>query len=200
VKRGSEEVLGGTPPKPPALQGVKFLGSPEGAKHLNSGEETLRGVYTEQSECAQGDKLLVAAFLFAVTLSLFSLYRYRDDFRFGGNDGYRALMQIIAREEQTRDVMVLDDDVFTPFFLNENRARLRWYGLSRDPNQWDDATRALLARLSRRYARIWLAYDDSTATLPDPARDWLAQSLRQIDQRDLADGVHLVLFATDARP
>ncbi len=138
--------------------------------------------------------------LLLAALALFSLYRYRDDFRFGGSDGYRALLQVVAQQEQPRDVMVLDNDVSTQFFLNENRARLRWYGLSRDPTQWDDATRALLVRLSQQYARVWFAYDDSTATLSDPTRDWLAQSLRQIDARDFADGVHLVLYATPAAP
>jgi hypothetical protein len=139
--------------------------------------------------------LVVIAMALAV-LSLFSLYRYRDDFRFGGSDGYAALLQVVAREEQPRDVMILDNDVFAPFFLNEDRARIRWYGLSRDPSQWDAATRTLLARLSRQYARVWFAYDDSSASLPDPARDWIAQSLRQIDQRDFSDGVHLALYTT----
>ncbi len=142
--------------------------------------------------------LVVAALLAA--LSFFSLYRYRDDLRFGGSDGYHALLQDLAREEQPRDVMILDNDVYTQFFLNENRARLRWYGLSRDPQQWDNATRALLARLSQQSTRVWLAYDDSTATLSDPTRDWLAQSLRQIDERDFADGVHLVLYAVPTAP
>ncbi len=134
----------------------------------------------------------------AAALALFSLYRYREDFRFGGNDGYAALLQVVAREEQPRDVMILDNDLFAPFFLNENRARVRWYGLSRDPKQWDGATRTLLTRLSQQYARVWLAYDDSNATLPDPMREWFQQSLRQIDQRDFADGVHLALYAADA--
>jgi hypothetical protein len=128
-------------------------------------------------------------------LALLSVYRYRDDFRFGGNDGYAALLRVVAREEQPRDVMILDNDVFAPFFLNESRARLRWYGLSRDPNQWDESTRALLARLSQQYARVWFAYDDTRAGSPDPARDWLARSLRQSGQRDFEDGVHLVLYA-----
>ena len=133
-------------------------------------------------------------------LSLFSLYRYCGDFRFGGSDGYAALLQVVARAEQPRDVMILDNDIFAPYFLNENRARIRWYGLSRDPKEWDAATRALLARLSQQSARVWFVYDDSGAALPDPAHDWLTQSLRQIDQRDFADGVHLALYATDASP
>ena len=96
--------------------------------------------------------------------------------------------------------MILNNDVFTQFFLNENRARVRWYGLSRDPQQSDDATRALLMRLSKQYARVWFAYDDSAVALPDPTHAWLDQSLKEIDQRDFADGVHLTLYAANGIP
>ncbi|MBI4786377.1 MAG: hypothetical protein HY782_04955 [Chloroflexi bacterium] len=136
----------------------------------------------------------------AVALALFSLYRYGDDARFGGGDGYRALLQAVEREAQPRDVLILNNDVFTPFFLNENRARLRWYGLSRDPKQWDEATRALLTRLARSNARVWLACDDSAGDLPDPTREWLDQSLEILDERSFQDGVHLVLYATPDPP
>ncbi len=163
------------------------------------GRRTTEDVHPVSSVLRLPSSVLMMAALLAA-LSLLSLYRYRDDFRFGGSDGYRALLQVVAREEQPRDVMVLDNDVHTQFFLNENRARIRWYGLSRDPTQWDAATRALLARLAQQSARIWFAYDDSTATLADPTRDWFAQSLRQIDERDFADGVHLVLYAAPAAP
>ena len=53
---------------------------------------------------------------------------------------------------------------------------------------------------SRQYARVWFAYDDAVADTPDPTHDWLDQSLRQVDQRDFADGTHLVLYLTGAAP
>ncbi len=140
------------------------------------------------------------AVVIAAGLALFSLYRYRDDYRFGGTDGYRALLGTVAAQAQPQDVLILNDDLYSPFFLNENRARVRTYGLSRDPKQWDDATVALLQRLSRQYARVWFAYDDSTAALPNPTQDWLEQSLHSVSERDYDDGVHLTLYATGARP
>ncbi len=143
---------------------------------------------------------MTVAVSLAIALSIFSLHRYREDPRFGGSDGYRALLQTIRREEQPNDVMILADDTRAPFFLNENRARLRWYGLSRDPQQWDDATRARLTRLSKQFARIWFVYDDATAALPDPVGAWLSQSFKPIDERDFGDGARLMLFATTARP
>lgn len=139
------------------------------------------------------------ALILVVALLFFSLSRYRDDVRLGGSEGYRALLQTIAREEQPRDVMLLNDDTRVPFFFNENRARLRWYGLSRDPKQFDEATIALLKRLSQRYARIWFAYDDATSDLPDPTREWLDASLQRLDERAFDDGVHLIIFAAPAQ-
>lgn len=142
--------------------------------------------------------LLALAFVLAAALALFSLYRYRDDVRFGGGDGYRALLQTVAREARPRDVLVLDDDVRALYFMNANRARIRWYGLSRDPGQWDEATRALLSRLTRQYDRIWLAYDDASAASPDPTRDWLDRSTVESATFDFADGAHLVLYVPEA--
>jgi hypothetical protein len=91
--------------------------------------------------------------------------------------------------------MILNNDVQAPFLLNENRARIKWYGLSRDPTQWDDATISLLERLSGQYERIWLALDDSAGNLPDPTRAWLEQSRRKVEGYDFEGGVHLILFA-----
>jgi hypothetical protein len=76
---------------------------------------------------------LGATIPFVVALTFLTLYRVRDDPRFGGNAGYAALLETVQREAQPRDVLLLDDDALAPFFLNENRAALRWYGLSRDP-------------------------------------------------------------------
>lgn len=131
----------------------------------------------------------------AILLILVSLARYRDDARFGGGDGYRALLQTVEQAAEPRDVMVLDNDVHAPFFFNENRAAIRWYGLSRDPKQWDESTRALLVRLTRQYQRVWFVFDDSTRDLPDPTRTWLEQSLTKIAQHDFPDQVHLALYA-----
>ncbi|CAG0947635.1 hypothetical protein ANRL1_04362 [Anaerolineae bacterium] len=167
---------------------------------------SLRGAFsaTKQSPTANADAAsqkslamtsLLIAFLFALALTALSLSRYRDDPHFAGG-GYRALVETVAREEQARDVLILNDDARAPFFFNANHARLRWYGLSRAPQQFDDATRALLIRLAKQSTRIWFAYDDAVADQPDPTRAWLDQSLQQITQRDFDDGVHLVLYET----
>lgn len=153
-----------------------------------------------RSQLATRNSQFILALVLAIALSFFSLHRYRGDVRWGGSDGYRALLQTIVHEEQPRDVMILNDDTRTPFFLNENRARLRWYGLSRDPKQFDEITRALLTRLSQQYARVWFVFDDVASNLPDPTREWLDASLQRLDERDFDDGVHLILYGTGAHP
>lgn len=130
----------------------------------------------------------------AVLLALFSMYRYREDPRWGSNDGYRQLLQQVYREAAPREVMILNDDAVAPFFLNENRATLRWYGLSRNPAAWDNETRALLTRLVRQYRRIWFAFDDVVTDVPDRTREWLDRHLRRVKQWDFDDGVHLYLY------
>lgn len=136
---------------------------------------------------------LPLAFVLTLTLALFSMYQYRHDARLGGNEHYRAALQILAREEQPGDVLILNDDTRAPFFFNENRARLRWYGLSRDPQQFDAPTQALLARLAQQYTRVWFIYDDATRDLPDPAREWLDTQLTFVTLRTF-DNVHLALY------
>ncbi|MBI3740353.1 MAG: hypothetical protein HY257_01185, partial [Chloroflexi bacterium] len=135
----------------------------------------------------------LAMTLIAIALTFFSLAHYRDA-ALDRDAGYRALVQLLARAASAREVLIVNDDARAPFFLNENRARLRWYGLSRDPAQWDDATRALLARLARAYPRIWFAYDDA-ADAPDPTRAWLDAARIALAQYDFEDGVHLILYA-----
>lgn len=157
-------------------------------------------LYRSQSASHHSPFAILLALVLVIALSFFSLSRYRNDVRFGESDGYRALLYTIAREEQPRDVMILNDDARAPFFLNENRARLRWYGLSRDPKQFDEATLALLTRLSQHYARLWFVFDDVASDLPDPARAWLDESLQRLDERDFEDGVHLILYGTGAQP
>ncbi|MEW5719117.1 MAG: hypothetical protein AB1817_10850 [Chloroflexota bacterium] len=151
------------------------------------------------AKAASSRSVLLVMVMCASAFTLVALYRATGDLRLG-DASYRALLQTVQREATARDVLVLNDDAHTPFFLNENRAPMRWYGLSRDPKQFDDATRALLTRLSRQYARVWFAFDDANASLPNPMKDWFEQTLRPAAQRDFDDGVHLILYETDPQP
>ncbi|HET7377434.1 MAG TPA: hypothetical protein VFK30_12045, partial [Anaerolineae bacterium] len=130
----------------------------------------------------------------AVALSLIALYRSTDDPHFGMAGGYSSLLQTLQRDARRNDLVILNDDALTPMFLNANRASPRWYGLSRDPKQYDEATRTLLDRLTFGPTRVWFVFDDVNADLPDPTREWLDRSLHLEAQHDFDDGVHLVLY------
>ena len=132
--------------------------------------------------------------VFAIGLALVALYRVADDPHFGMSAGYQSLIQTLQRDAQPDDVIILNDDARTPQFLNANRASPRWYGLSRDPKQFDEATRALLDRLSHRYARVWFVYDDAEIDQSDPTQDWLTQSMRVAEQHNFDEGIHLTLY------
>ena len=96
--------------------------------------------------------------------------------------------------------MVPSDDVLAPFFFNENRASICWYGMSGATKQLEEVTHSLLIRLSLRHSRVWLAVDDSMGDLPDSTRRWMETSWCRLGQNDFANGVRLLLHATEARP
>jgi len=138
--------------------------------------------------------IALGALVAAAALTLFSLARYTDDPRLGGNVGYVELSQTLIRQARAEDVLLLNDDAQARFFFNTNRARLKWYGLSRDPARWDAPTQALVTRLGQAYARVWFAYDDAVDA-PNPMRDWLEANWRAVQRMPFADGVTLVLYA-----
>ncbi|MBI5034484.1 MAG: hypothetical protein HZB51_28510 [Chloroflexi bacterium] len=141
-----------------------------------------------------GRRTAVIGLVFGIVLSFLALYRASDDPHFAMGTGYPALLQTLQREAKSNDVMILNDDARTPMFLNANRASPRWYGLSRDPKQFDGVTRGLLERLTRQYTRVWFAFDAANATLADPTREWLDLACQVMAEHDFDDGVHLILY------
>lgn len=122
-----------------------------------------------------------------------SLARYAGDPRLRGSEGYVELVKRLEQSAAADDVLVLGDDAHARALLNTNRARLKWYGLSRDPARWDAPTQALVKRLADEYPRLWFAYDENVDA-PNPMRDWFAQNLDAVQFYDLGDGVRLVLY------
>ncbi|MBI4673545.1 MAG: hypothetical protein HY741_17975 [Chloroflexi bacterium] len=131
----------------------------------------------------------------AVALTLIVIARYANDPRLGGNDGYRRLLETVAQKAAAQDVLILNDDAHARYFFSTNRARLKWYGLSRDPARWDAPTQALVTRLGQTYARVWFAYDGAVDA-PNPMRDWMAEHWQAVQRLTFEGGVTLVLYAT----
>lgn len=130
----------------------------------------------------------------AVALVLLVMARYANDPRVGGNDGYRQLLATVQQKADASDVLILNDDGQARYFFNTNRARLKWYGLSRDPARWDAPTQQLVRRLGQTHARVWFAYDDAV-NAPNPMREWMESNWRAVQRLRFADRVTLVLYA-----
>lgn len=135
------------------------------------------------------------AIVIAMALVIFSLARYADDPRLAGNEGYAELVQTLPQITRADDVLVLNDDAHARFFFNANRARLKWYGLSRDPARWDEATRAIFSRKLAAYERVWFVYDENVDA-PNPMRDWFEANLRETERFEFTNDVTLVLYVT----
>lgn len=126
------------------------------------------------------------------TIIMVSLFA--ADPRLGGGEGYAQLLQTVQQNGSRADVLVLNDDAHARFFLNANHSPMKWYGLSRDPARWDDATRDTIAQNLTAYPRIWFAYDDKVDA-PNPMRDWFASHLTETNRFEFPDGVNLVSYA-----
>jgi hypothetical protein len=136
---------------------------------------------------------LVGIVVIGVWLTFFSLARYADDPRLGGNVGYAALVQVLAAESEREDVLVLNDDGQARAFMNANRAPLKWYGLSRDPARWDAKIQDVIARQAASHERVWLAYDESSDA-PNPMREWFEENLQEVERHEFVGGVWLVEY------
>lgn len=144
---------------------------------------------------AQVRGLVALALAAAILLALFSLARYADDPRLGGNEGYAELLQTLATTARATDLLVLQDDAQARFFFNANRTPLKWYGLSRDPARWDEPAQKVIAKQVAGHDRVWFASDDAVDA-PNPMREWFAENLVQTERFDFENGVSLVLYAT----
>ena len=81
--------------------------------------------------------------------------RFYDDPRYRREKEWYPLMNALRSQERDGDVLILNVPTHTEFFLNYSRARLPWYGLSKE--NWPPKQAGLLADLVREYDRIWLA-------------------------------------------
>jgi 4-amino-4-deoxy-L-arabinose transferase-like glycosyltransferase len=94
-----------------------------------------------------------------------------------------------------RDVLLVPDPVLTDYFLNHLAAPLAWYALDAQP-----VDTRLLALLTQRYDRIWLARDRNAATDDAEGRRalerYLADAAYKLDEQRVDDWARLLRFAT----
>ncbi len=139
--------------------------------------------------------VMFGAMVLAMVLTIFSMARYADDPRLRANDGYAELLQTLPQIARADDVLILNDDAHARFFFNTNRARLKWYGLSRDPARWDETTRAIFSKKLAVYERVWFVFDENVDA-PNPMREWFQANLREVERFEFTQDVTLVLYLT----
>lgn len=145
-----------------------------------------------------GYQILVAIITVAVVCVL--LVRARDDVRYHGGEDYAAALQRLATVSEADDVVLLDNHLYTNFFLNSNRARARWYALDHD-HESAERTWQLLERSAGRYARIWLVTDRSPATpQPRPLEAWLSARAYKLDEVAFSPYARLLAYDTQMNP
>jgi hypothetical protein len=160
-------------------------------------------IYFSGHEASQrASVMLLAASLFLPTvLSWFCLNRYYYEPFFTGGDDYHALLDYLHRASEPQDVLVLDNDRYTNFFLNYNKALIKWYTLTGDEFPPEARKSTLLDRLLDRYPRIWLV-DDSVPSLglPRPIERYLSERSYKIDEVTFSNYSRLCLYSTAHRP
>jgi hypothetical protein len=95
----------------------------------------------------------------------------------------------------------LDTHLYTKFFLNYNKAPLKWYALTGDEFPPEASKSALLDRLLDRYPRIWLV-DDSVPWLglPRPIERYLSERSYKIEEATFSNYSRLCLYSTVHQP
>jgi hypothetical protein len=150
-------------------------------------------------------RALILLTIGGITLSLglawLFLSRCYKDHRFGGGDDYHALLGYLQDVSHSQDTLVLTNHTYTNFFLNYNKSRLNWYGLTWREQPLAAETVELLEELVSRYLRIWLVVDHVRALrLPSPVEEWLSQRAYKIDEKVFSDYARLCLYSTIDAP
>ncbi len=130
-----------------------------------------------------------------------SLNAYYDAPDRGAGDDYMALVEFLARHERPNDVLLVSNHTYMGFFMNYNKAAMKWYCLlsKQDDPSPDEA--ALLARLIDRHPRLWLAIDRVPALgLPRPAEKWLVAHTYPIAEQVFSEYCRLCLYVAADRP
>jgi len=160
-------------------------------------------VYFIRHEASQRASVLVlvGSLLLPIALSGFCLSRYYDEPFFPGGDDYHALLNHLSQASKPQDVLILDTDLYTKFFLNYNKTLLKWYTLHGDEFPLEAKKAALLDKLLDRYFRIWVV-DDSAPSLglPRPIERYLSERAYKINEVTFSSYSRLCLYSTAHRP
>jgi hypothetical protein len=173
----------------PFLCAICVAGAVIGLLRLRRAAPTSRGLAI----------LLVGAVLAPTLLAGTALPRFYDDPRYRREKEWYPLMDTLRSQERDGDVLILNVPTHTTFFLNYNRAKLPWYGLSKET--WPLRQDARLATLLTKFDRIWLA----TEFFPESDQfrgieRWLDEHAYKVSDQQFGYPARLMLFVTGSEP
>ena len=149
----------------------------------------------------RGVALSAGGFLLAAIMVALSLNTYYHAPDRGAGDDYLALVAALRRQEHPNDVLLVSNHMYMGFFMNYNKARMKWYCLLSKQEEPSPEEVALLARLVNRHPRIWLAIDRVPALgLPRPPEMWLSERAYPVAEQAFSEYCRLCLYVTTDLP
>jgi hypothetical protein len=182
----------------PLLTAIVALGLLAGAALLYAGRR--REVGPRFALAVVGGTLVLP--LVVTWLVLYSVY---DDPRYvkGGRrdqamrDDYSRVLQHLEETADDQDALILTNSRYLLFFLNRDKAALRWYALAEE-NQPAVNSR-IYALIQKENPRVWLITDDFTnSNMPAIVSAWLEAHGERLEGRDFGDSVRLSLFSINS--
>ena len=135
---------------------------------------------------------LLCSALLVSTLGLRGIY---VDRRLPAGDDFRALDARLAEVASRDDAVVLDNHVYTEFFMNYDNSAARRYGFLFGDILPPEARNVLEGLILLQHRSIWLVTDHpSYAPIAKPLETWLEQHAFWVDEQSFSDYARLVHF------
>jgi len=134
--------------------------------------------------------LLLATFV----VTLWGLSRIPTDQRLVGGDDYRSLVGRLAEATNPNDAIIVDNHIYTEFFLNYSQSSAPRYGFLRSDILRSEA-KAMMENLVLSSENIWLISDRPVyAALSKPEETWLNQRAFRVGEETFSDYARLIRY------
>ncbi|UCC87262.1 MAG: hypothetical protein JSV81_20805 [Anaerolineales bacterium] len=136
----------------------------------------------------------IGLLLITLAVASWGLTRIFADQRLAGGDDYRALAARLTEATSPRDAIIVDNHIYTEFFLNYSQSSAPRYGFLRSDALRPEA-KTLLEGLALSADNIWLVSDRPTnAALPKPEETWLNEHTFRVGEEAFSDYARLIRY------
>jgi hypothetical protein len=136
--------------------------------------------------------------LATLVVTFWGLSRIFNDQRPTGGDDYRRLAARLADVTGPNDAIIVDNHIYTEFFLNYSQSTAPHYGFLRSDVLRPEA-KTVMENLTRSTENIWLISDRPVyAGLPKPEETWLNQHTFRVGEEAFSDYARLIRYFNPA--